>query len=269
MLLLAACSPSKDSKHYPHGERSFRLGAFHRIFVRGVDNVTVRFGPTFSAHVAGPTNILDELVIAREGDIPGMVNGAKADFASKEDIAAMNDVLSIDRDFKSVSEWNTPNPVRVNIVITMPRIHSMNTLSSGTVSIDGLSGEHFKAAVSGGYLLLQNAHVNKINIFIGAGSLVASGKVNVLDILINGSAPDVNLRRLVVNRAVVQTDGFSHKLYADVRGPVTVSGWGSDDLHFGKGALCTVIKPQLPADDGSAFSRHDRKIMTPDSCFPN
>jgi len=245
VLLLAACSPRKDERDLDQSDmikatRVLRVSGFERIRMLGVDNVRIRLGSTFSVRVEGPRYILNQTVVAREGDIPGIVDAAKAELSSDGAIASLNKVLRITRNFKSASEWMTPSPVRATVFITMPQIESVDMASSGDMTIEGLRGRRFAAGVGNGRLILPDVHVDNLAISIGDADIVVDGETDLLELWLHGSHRH-DFRRLAVGRAVVNKQG-SDSLIADVRGPVTLSAEGSGSIDLGRHARCTLVK---------------------------
>lgn len=221
-LPLMACSCTGESSAGVPGtgsgtSRSYAVGDFSTVALRGADDVDVRVGTAFSVRAEGPSDELDKLVIERDGD-----------------------TLKVGRRDSSGIGWGSGSKVRVHV--TMPRIAGAALGGSGNMTIDRAEGSAFKAASAGsGNLSIAALAVGNAKFSLaGSGAITAGGTTGALDVSIAGSG-DVTAKALKATSARISIAG-SGSVTAAVTGPAKVSIVGSGDVDLGPGAQCKTSR---------------------------
>lgn len=218
-LPLAACSVSdKGVAGTGSGStRQFAVTDFTKVALKGSDDVDVRTGGAFSVRAEGPSEVLDKLVIARDGD-----------------------TLKIGRKSNSGFNWGSGKGARV--FVTMPSIGGAAITGSGDMTIDTAQGDRFEAAATGsGSIQLGKLATKEASFSItGSGDITASGTADKLDLSIAGSG-DIDVAGVATSAASASIAG-SGNIRANVTGQASVSIMGSGDADMGSGAVCTINK---------------------------
>ncbi len=196
--------------------RTFQLADFSEIDLRGSDDVDVRVGTGFSVRAEGPSDQLDRLQIARDGD-----------------------TLKIGRKSGNFG-WSKSGKVKV--YVTLPRLAEADVSGSGNMAIDRVEGAKFEAGIAGsGNLSVAALQVDEASFSIaGSGNASAAGRAKSLEIAIAGSG-DMDGARLQAQTAKVEIAG-SGSARALVDGPAKVDVMGSGDVDLGPKARCTTSK---------------------------
>ncbi|WP_374945266.1 head GIN domain-containing protein [Sphingomonas sp.] len=220
-IVLAACSigGSGDADAQGPGApasgsgnaRTFAVADFDTVDLRGADDVDVRVGSGFSVRAEGPSDMLDQLRVTRDGKS-----------------------LRIDR---RGFHWGSGT---VKVLVTMPQIAGAKVSGSGDVAIDRVEGERFDGAIAGsGGLAIAAMQVNAASLSIaGSGDVKAAGTARRLTVDIAGSG-NVDAADLRSNGAKVSVAG-SGNVRAGVTGDAQVDLAGSGDVDLGPGARCTT-----------------------------
>lgn len=225
IIPLAACSFSWNGDDEGSGAaasgsgttRTFQVADFNDIDLRGSDDVDVRVGTGFSVRAEGPSEQLDRLRIARDGD-----------------------TLNIGRQNKTKIGWS--NGAKVKIYVTLPRLTGASVLGSGNMVVDRAEGGAFAGKIAGsGNLTIGALRVDKAGFSIaGSGTARASGTARDLTIEMAGSG-DIDGSKLQAQSAKVEMAG-SGSVRAIVNGPATVDMMGSGDVDLGPNSRCKTSK---------------------------
>jgi hypothetical protein len=225
VLPLTACSFHSDAA--PPGAaasgtgttRSFAVGDFTGVSLRGSDDVDVRVGTGFSVRAEGPSAELDKLEIVRVGD-----------------------TLRIGRKNRSGFSWGGGDRDGVKVFVTMPRIVAADIAGSGNMAVDRVEGQSFDGSSAGsGNLAIAALSVPRAKLSIaGSGDIAAKGSVDRLTVDVAGSG-NVAASGLTARGASVSIAG-SGDVRADVTGAADVSMVGSGNVDLGKHAQCKTSK---------------------------
>lgn len=218
-LALAACSGASLAAQSTAVERSYSVGAFHKIAAAGANLVIVRVGGAPSVRATGPAETLDkmEVVVDREG-------------------------LQIRprREFSRNFDWRGLKPA--TYTVTLPRLTDASLAGSGDMRIDRAEGDRFAASVAGsGNLDVAALRVGKASLSMaGSGNLNARGNATRADLSIAGSG-NVKARGLTTRTAAVSIAG-SGSAELTARESADVSIIGSGDAEIAGVAHCTVSR---------------------------
>lgn len=220
--MIAACSMNSGDDDGPGvaasgggTTRSYAVGDFTGVELKGADDVDVRVGTAFSVRAEGPSKELDTLRIVKDGD-----------------------TLDIGR--RSGASFGRSDPVKV--FVTLPRLAKAGVGGSGMMTVDRVEGTNFAGSVGGsGNLSIAAMTVDAADLSIaGSGGLMAVGTATALTVNIAGSG-DLTAPQLVARRAQVSIAG-SGDARAVVDGPAKVNILGSGDVDLGPKAKCEVSK---------------------------
>ena len=223
-LPLAACSShgsGADAAGVPASgsgtARSYAVSGFTAVDLRGSDDAVVRTGGAFSVRAEGPSDMLDDLKITRDGD-----------------------TLKIGRKSHSGFHWGGGRKVKV--FVTMPSIASAGVAGSGDMTVDKVSGGSFSGSTAGsGDLTIQQIDADAVDLSIaGSGDISAAGRARQGSLSLAGSG-NIEAGGLSLDDAKVSIAG-SGDVKAMVNGHAKVSMMGSGDVDLGGGATCTVSK---------------------------
>ncbi len=195
--------------------RSYAVRDFTGIDLRGSDPVEVRVGDGFSVRAEGPSDVLDQLRIERDGD-----------------------TLRVGRN-KGV-HWGAGKGAR--ILVTLPRLTDVGVAGSGRMTIDRVEGPSFHAGIAGsGDLVIGAMRVGTADLGVaGSGTITPSGVADMLKVSVAGSG-DVRGAGLQVKQANVSIAG-SGDVVARVNGAAKVNLMGSGSADLGPQSTCTVRK---------------------------
>ena len=218
-LPLAACGMASGSGAVGTGTgstRDFALTGFKAVTLTGSDDVDVKIGPNFAVHATGPSEVLDQLLIERDGD-----------------------TLKIGRKPVIGFSWGGKG---AKISVTMPQITAAELTGSGGMTIDQVKIAEFKAATTGsGDLGIAALDVQNGDFSVtGSGSISARGKAAALALSIMGSG-DIDAKGVTAGSADVSIMG-SGSANTTVNGAAKVNIMGSGDADLGAGATCTTSK---------------------------
>ncbi len=219
--MLGACSIGSDDGPgiSPTGggtTRTYAADGFARITLSSSDDVDVRAGTAFSVRAEGPSDQLDQLRIAKDGD-----------------------TLEIGRQRKAFSWGSHPT---VKVYVTLPRLTDASIAGSGTMAVDRIEGGRFDANIAGsGDLNVAALTSDEVGVSIaGSGNVRAGGAVKRLEVNVAGSG-SLDAAGLRAERATVSIAG-SGDVRAAVRGEAKVDLMGSGDVDLGAEAMCKVSK---------------------------
>jgi hypothetical protein len=219
LLPLAACSigGSDDAGAQSTGQggqRAWQLEGFEKVELAGRDDVEVRVGQGFSVRAEGPSEVLDQLRIDKDGD-----------------------TLEIGR-----RNGSSSNTGKARILVTLPRMVGASMAGSGSMRIDRAGGARFETEVAGsGTVQIGQIQADELEIEIaGSGTVRAAGAAKSLTVEIAGSG-NVEAAGLTANAAEVSIAG-SGDVRATVNGRAKVEIMGSGDVDLGQGARCDVTK---------------------------
>jgi hypothetical protein len=226
--------------------RSYAVSGFNAIDARGPDDVDVRTGGAFSVRAQGPVDMLDQLLIARDGG-----------------------TLTIARKARSGFHWGGRS---VKVFVTMPAITAAQTSGSGDMTIDRVTGAAFRGRTTGsgsltidhadsgdfiarssgsGDLAVRDLRAHTIDLATsGSGAINAAGRANRGSLSSTGSG-DVAARDLTLGEASVSANG-SGGIDVHVAGHAQVALSGSGDIDVGRDATCSISK----AGSGSVRCGH-------------
>ncbi|MCU6455202.1 DUF2807 domain-containing protein [Sphingomonas sp. A2-49] len=218
---LSACSIGHDDGPgvTPTGTgtaRTYAIDGFSKIDLGGSEDVDVRAGTGFSVRAEGPSDELDRLRIARDGD-----------------------TLEIGRK-RAFLAWG--RSAKVKIFVTLPQLTEANIAGSGTMAVDRVEGGRFDGNIAGsGDLNIAALATDTAEVSIaGSGSVRAGGAVKRLEVSIAGSG-SLDAAGLRVEQAAVSVAG-SGDVRAAVSGQAKVDLMGSGDVDLGAQAVCKVSK---------------------------
>ena len=199
--------------------RSFAVGDFSKVELRGADDVVVTVGPAFAVRAEGPSKELEKLRITRDGG-----------------------TLRIGRENSMNFNWGGSDNESVKVYVSMPRMEAASVAGSGDMTVDRVAGGDFAAAVAGsGDLSIGALQAASAKLAIaGSGGILAKGAAQSLDMSIAGSG-DIDAGGLKASRAKVSIAGSGNAV-ADIAGPAEVSIMGSGSAQLGAGAKCTIDK---------------------------
>ena len=216
--MLAGCSMGQDDGPgvTPTGSgttRSYAVTDFSKIDLTGSDEVEVRAGKAFSVRAEGKPEDLDTLRIARE-----------------------DETLAIGR--KRSFRWGHGG--KVTVYVTLPRLTEASITGSGTMAVDRVTGDAFKAAVAGsGDLNIAALDTDRADLSIaGTGNIRAGGMVKTLSVVIAGTG-SLDAAGLRVTDAAVEVAGTGD-VRAAVSGTASVKLTGTGNVDLSAGARCTV-----------------------------
>lgn len=212
MLALGGCANAPTASA-PAAERAYAVSGFTGVELAGPDDVRVTVGPAFSVRAAGPSDVLDRL-----------------------DVAVQGDRLRVRRTGRSVGRQGA------SVFVTLPVLRSASLGGSGDLNVDRVEGGELSAAVGGsGDLTVGRLAVDRMmGSVAGSGTLSLAGTARDLELSVAGSG-GVAAGDLVAERATVSVMG-SGDVRATVRGSATVSVIGSGDVDLGPAARCQVAK---------------------------
>lgn len=223
-LPLAACSghgSGADAAGVPASgsgtSRSYAVSGFTGVDLRGSDDALVRVGGAFAVRAEGPSDMLDDLKITKDGD-----------------------TLKIGRKSHSGFHWGAGR--KVKIFVTMPSIDSAGVAGSGDMTVDSVNGGRFSGSTAGsGDLTVRGLNVSAVDLSIaGSGNISAAGRAQQGSLSLAGSG-NIEAGGLSLNEAKVSVAG-SGDIKAMVNGHAKVSIMGSGDVDLGGGATCEVSK---------------------------
>lgn len=219
MLPLAACSTGHQgaASSGTGTTRQFAVTDFNSVALKGSDDVEVKTGSGFSVRAQGPSDVLDKLLLERDGD-----------------------TLKIGRKPQSGFNWGGGPGAR--IFVTMPRLASAALTGSGDLTLDRVDGDSFNAETtgSGSIRIGQLAAKDAAFSVTGSGDIGAAGKADKLDLSITGSG-DIDAAGVSAAAASASIAG-SGSIRANVSGRASVSILGSGDADMGNNAVCTINK---------------------------
>ena len=223
-LPLAACSAHSDNADaagVPASgggtSRTYAVSGFTGVSLRGSDDAQVRTGGAFAVRAQGPSDMLDDLSITKDGD-----------------------TLKIGRKSHSGFHWGAGR--KVIVYVTMPSIASAGVAGSGNMTVDKVAGGAFSGATAGsGDLAVQQINATSVDLAIsGSGDITAAGRARQGSLSITGSG-NIRAGGLQLDQAQVSIAG-SGDVKAMVDGHAKVSIVGSGDANLGAGATCDVSK---------------------------
>ena len=218
-LAFAACGGAALAAQSATVERSYRVGAFHKVAAAGASLVIVRVGSAPSVRATGPAETLDrmEVVVDREG-------------------LQIRPRKQFSRNF----DWRGLKPA--TYTVTLPRLTDASLAGSGDMRIDRAEGDRFAASVAGsGNLDVAALRVARANLSMaGSGNLSARGSATRADLSVAGSG-NVKARGLTSRTAAVSIAG-SGTAELTARESADVSIIGSGNAEIAGGARCTVSR---------------------------
>lgn len=224
VLLVAGCSMNSGDDDGQPGipgqgsgtTRTYQVGGFTGIDLRGSDDVDVRVGPGYSVRADGDTKLLDRVKIEQVGT-----------------------TLRIGRTATSGFSWGGKG---AKIFVTLPSLVEATIAGSGNMTIDRVTGASFKGSGAGsGTLAVGAVAVDAVHLALdGSGNIKLAGEAKSLEISVDGSG-DVEAAGLKAAGAQVSIAG-SGSVRAAVDGAAKVSVMGSGDVDLGGKARCETSK---------------------------
>jgi putative autotransporter adhesin-like protein len=212
--------------HVP--DRVFDSGLFFAgPSARGSGNVVTqsRTVRDFSAvHVAYPAHVL-----IRQGPAETLTIEAEDNVAAAIQTRVANHTLVID----NVRDHNVVPSRPINITITVKDLTELNFDSAGDITVQGLETDHLKTDLNGaGGIKFENLSLKSLEADLsGVGSLEASGKVDTLDVRVDGMG-SFEAAQLQSQDATVKLDGVgSANVWADGKLAAYVNGLGSINYY--------------------------------------
>ncbi len=214
--------------HVP--DRAFDSGVFFvSPSARGSGNVISqsRTLQDFAAiHVAYPAHVL-----IRQGSAEALTIEAEDNVVASIQTRVVNLVLEIDnvRDHNVVVVPTRP----VNITITVKDLSELDFDSAGDITVQTLQADHLRAVLNGaGGMKFEGLSLKSLEANLsGVGSLEASGKVDTLDVRVDGMG-SFEGAQLQSQNATVNLDGVgSANVWADGKLAANVNGLGSINYY--------------------------------------
>ena len=215
-VAVTGCTARQSADPGPVGARDFKVGDFKNIESAGSYDVTVRTGASPSVRAEGPQNMLDGLIVEVKGD--------------RLTIRPQNGNFN----------WGKTEPVR--IAVTVPELHGATLAGSGTLTVDKVVADRFKAGIAGsGDLSLPQVAAKSVEFEIaGSGSANVAGKAETAKYSIAGSG-EVDASKLQ-SRAIELTIAGSGAINANASDTVSGEILGSGAATISGGAKCSVTK---------------------------
>lgn len=197
------------------GTRSYAVRDFDAVALGGTGDVEVRVGGDWSVTATGAPEVLDKLVIERDGD-----------------------TLKLGR--KRGTSWGKGDKVR--FTVTMPRIEEASIGGAGSITVDRVPSGNFEGNIGGsGRLDIRNLAVDKAEFAIGgSGTVLASGRARALEATIGGSG-NLQLKPLSTETAEITIAGAGN-VEATASRTADVTILGSGNVTIGGGAKCSTTK---------------------------
>ena len=213
----AACGAKAERDPGPMSAKDFKVADFKSIESAGSYDVIVRTGAAPSVRAEGPQNVIDRLEIKVDGD-----------------------ELHIRPKDGGNFQWGRSAPIK--ILVTVPQLQAATIAGSGTISVDKVAGDSFKAAIAGsGDLSVPQMKVKSVEFEIaGSGSASIAGETETADYTIAGSG-ELDASRLK-SRDVKLTIAGSGAVQANASGEVKGEILGSGEARVTGGAKCAVEK---------------------------
>jgi hypothetical protein len=218
-LALTTCGGAALAAPSPAVERSYPVGAFHRVAAAGVNLVIVRVGGAPSVRATGPAETLDKMEVVVDHE---------------------NLRIRPRKQFSRNFDWRGLKPA--TYTVTLPRLTDASLAGSGNMRIDRAEGDRLGASVAGsGNLDIAALRVARANFSIaGSGNLSAKGSATRADLSVAGSG-NVKARGLTSRTAAVSIAG-SGTAELTVKQKADVSIIGSGDAQIAGGAHCTLSR---------------------------
>ena len=205
---------------------------------RGTGNVISqsRDVKDFSAiHIAYPAH-----VVIQQGAAEGLTIKAEDNVVAAIETRVVNHVLEIDtlHDHRVVVVPTKP----VDITVTIKNLSELDFDSAGDVTVQGLRSGDFKAVLNGaGSIKFVDLQLKSLDANLsGVGSLEATGKVDTLDVSVEGMG-SFKGDRLQSQNATVSLDGVgSANVWADGTLNASVNGLGSIN-YYGKAQVTKSV----------------------------
>lgn len=220
LLGAAGCNAARGEETAPSVSRNFDVGAFDQIKVAGPYEVEVATGSGPSVRATGTERAMERLVVEVEGSTLKIHPKNRKGFSIG---------------------WSKDR--KVALQVTVPALRGAEVAGSGDISIDKVSGEHFKGGIAGsGGLRLGQVAVNSLSLGIAGsgGAKLGQGKAKRVEYEIAGSG-DIDGGGLAAEQASVSIAG-SGKVVANASGTADVDIAGSGDVRVMGGAKCNVSK---------------------------
>lgn len=222
ILLLAGCgvgNARERSGDSAPGTRSFAVGGFDKVALRGADDVKVRIGDAVSVTATGPSDVLDALEVE--------VRGNELRLGRKKSAFGMS--------------LGGPRGHAV-FTVTLPRLVAAELAGSGDMDVERVDGPSFDGALAGsGNLRVANLRADAAKFDIaGSGNTVVAGTSRAIDVSIAGSG-DMDAAGLKAERAKISIAG-SGNVRAGVAQDADISIVGSGDVEIIGSAKCRVSK---------------------------
>ncbi len=197
------------------GQRTYPVDGFDSVALGGAGDVQVRVGPAFSVTATGSPDVLDKLVVERDGK-----------------------TLKLGR--RKGMTWGRGE--KVGFVVTMPRITGADIGGSGTITIDRVPGGSFDGNIGGsGKLDVRGLAADKVSFNIGgSGDVAAAGSARSLEIAIGGSGR-ILAEPLRVETGEITIAGAGN-VQANISRNANVTIMGSGNVTVTGGAKCSVTK---------------------------
>ena len=160
-LALTTCGRAALAAPSPAVERSYPVGAFHRVAAAGVNLVIVRVGGAPSVRATGPAETLDKMEVVVDHE---------------------NLRIRPRKQFSPNFDWRGLKPA--TYTLTQPRLTDASLAGSGNMRIDRADGDRLGASVAGsGNLDIAALRVARANFSIaGSGNLSAKGSATRADL---------------------------------------------------------------------------------------
>lgn len=220
LLLAAACSAGAQANQHEasgqSGQRSFDVGTFHGVSLRGAHDVVVTVGGQPSVRAEGDTAALDGL-----------------------DIRVEDGVLRVDT--KRNWSWRGPGG-QVTVYVTAPSLDTASIGGSGDLRIDRVQAQDFDGSISGSgdmEIAALQARAAEFSIS-GSGGIRAAGTADAVDVSIAGSG-DATLEALNARQAEVSIMG-SGSISIGASESVSGSIMGSGDVTVRGSPRCSVSR---------------------------
>ena len=216
-LAAAGCNGVHADNGGPTVSRTYQVGNFQQIEVKGSYNVDVRTGAQPGVSGRGSEKLLEQTIVEVDGD--KLVIRPKGN-----------------------SSWWGGMHGHASFTVTVPQLSSAALGGSGDMKIDRIQGRGFEGALAGsGNLEVGSVEVQQLKLSVaGSGDVKAAGKAQSPDFNIAGSG-DIDAGGVQSQDAKVSIAG-SGDVKAHATGSAEISILGSGDVVISGGAKCSTSK---------------------------
>lgn len=215
MLVLTTSALAQKAQPNSYQTRDLSLGSFDRLEVTGPFKVLAVAGETPQVSISGPPALLADTIAEVRGN-------------------------ALTLRFREGASWSWNPGSGVNVVVSAPRLVSVEVQGPAQVEVSGVSGDNFSAATGGsGTIVLRGLDGERVRLATsGSGGIRAEGTAHEGTYTTAGSG-SIDAKRLRVESASIAIGGAG-SIYADVSGTANVAVSGSGKADVVGGANCNT-----------------------------